>query len=191
MKGVPNLGFLLYIIRIYYSNNFIFSGTCRVCKEKLKPAVASKERLRRLERNMMILIESSIARKINSRITDVKLLKTNINIKNKIENQSKYYELFDIVSMETRGHSKEGDDDRLPVVNPEHAEIAHKLSPWVFAKLRDLREYIDSHGPFDVVIDVLNTGYFTKGFNPLQVRGTSKHSIFRDVQEKLSKIFVS
>lgn len=124
----------------------------------------SKERLLRLKRNLMTLIESSIARKVNSRITDVKPLKTNVNIRNKIENQSKYFEFYDIVSMKPSGKSSR---DEQPVSRQETS--VHKISPEVFGKLKELKEYLDVHGPFDVVIDVLNIGYFTKGFNPLQV----------------------
>ena len=39
----------------------------------------------------------------------------------------------------------------------------------IYSVLGRLEEYLDANGPFDVVVDALNIGYYTKGFNPLQV----------------------
>ena len=137
------------------------NGVCATCNAILENVTIPEARLLRLKRNLMTLIESSIARKYSSRLTDVKPLKTNINIRNKIESQAKYLDFFDVVSMKTsKVESKQKND-------VDFSNTANSLE--VFDKLKELKQFLESNGPFDVVIDVLNVGYYTKGFNPLQV----------------------
>ena len=116
----------------------------------------------RLKRNMMAYVESNIALKANSKIADVDRKRRNKKIREVIQRQADHYGFYDTLISGTKDNFRELASTKKSVSS--HNEIYNVLGK--------LENYLDLNGPFDVVIDALNIGYYTKGFNPLQVRQT-------------------
>lgn len=118
------------------------------------------KRLARLKRNLMSYVESTIALKANTRISDVDRKRRNTKIRDVIQRQADHYGFYDTLV------SGGGSTGLRGLASTKHTVAGNEA---IFSVLGRLEEYLDKNGPFDVVIDALNIGYYTKGFNPLQV----------------------
>ncbi|XP_057314630.1 uncharacterized protein LOC130655836 isoform X2 [Hydractinia symbiolongicarpus] len=155
------------------------TGVCRNCSRRLKPVEISDSGLLNLKRSLMTLIKASIVRKDAARITDVRPLKTNINIKHNIQSRSKYFEHYDIFTMDAKSKTNEETNNLAKYVGEDNFQ---DLSGPLFARLDQLKNYLIATGPFDVVIDALNVGYVKHGFNPMQVHDIVKHFVAQDMK---------
>ena len=107
----------------------------------------------------MAFVESTIALKQNARIADVDRKRRNTKLRDRIRKQSDHYEFYDMLIT--------GEKDVVREIASTRRSF--KSNPEIFSVLGSLERYLDKNGPFDVVIDALNIGYYTKGFNPQQV----------------------
>jgi len=107
----------------------------------------------------MAFVESSIASKANARITDPDRKRRNSNIRDRIRRQSDHYGFYDTLVS--------GTQEQLRQIASTKRSLSS--NPEIFSVLGNLERFLDKHGPFDVIIDALNIGYYTKGFNSHQV----------------------
>lgn len=135
------------------------SNTCPCCGVNIKKNELSLKRLARLKRNLMSYVESTIALKSNTRISDVDRKRRNTKIRDVIQRQADHYGFYDTLV-------SSGGTGMRSLASTKHTVAGNEA---IFSTLGKLEEYLDENGPFDVVIDALNIGYYTKGFNPLQV----------------------
>lgn len=136
------------------------NGICPSCNTNIQTIFISEERLIRLKRNLMAFVESTIALKKNSRIADIDRKRRITRLRDQIQRQSGHYEFFDTLIT--------GDKDVVREI--ASTKRSFMSNPEIFSVLGKLEEFLDQNGPFDVVIDALNIGYYTKGFDSLQVR---------------------
>uniref|UniRef100_A0A7M5WQ35 ribonuclease P n=2 Tax=Clytia hemisphaerica TaxID=252671 RepID=A0A7M5WQ35_9CNID len=134
------------------------SRKCPCCNAHFKKNTISQKRMVRLKRNMMAYVESNIALKANSKIADVDRKRRNKKIREVIQRQADHYGFYDTLISGSKDDFRELSSTKKSTQND------------IYNVLGKLENYLDSNGPFDVVMDASNIGYYTKGFNPLQVR---------------------
>lgn len=110
---------------------------------------------------MITLIKASIIGNQDRKINDVKINRVSDSIKTKVQIKSNYFDFYDALTV--TGYDKE---KRLD----EDAGMDLSSLGDAFDVLKKLQKFMDARGPFDVVIDALNIGYFSQGFDPTSVR---------------------
>lgn len=134
---------------------------CYLCREKISSSSIPQDRLTKLKRNLITLIKASIIRNQDRKINDVKINRVSDSIKTKVQSKSNYFDFYDALTV--TGYDKE---KRLD----EDAGMDLSSLGDAFDVLKKLQKFMDARGPFDVVIDALNIGYFSQGFDPTSVR---------------------
>jgi len=138
------------------------NGMCQFCKHRLSSSIIPPDRLIKLKRNLMTLVKAAIARKKSSKISDIKIERVDTNIKEKVTSNSQYFDLYDAFTMNTVGKVDHLDKG----VNSKASDFTTNR---LFNTLTGLKDLLDENEPYDVVIDALNIGYFSQGFNPQMV----------------------
>ena len=134
---------------------------CYLCREKISSSSIPQDRLTKLKRNLITLIKASIIGNQDRKINDVKINRVSDSIKTKVQSKPNYFDFYDALTV--TGYDKE---KRLD----EDAGMDLSSLGDAFDVLKKLQKFMDARGPFDVVIDALNIGYFSQGFDPTSVR---------------------
>ena len=137
---------------------------CYLCREKISSSSIPQDRLTKLKRNLITLIKASIIGNQDRKISDVKINRVSDSIKTKVQSKSNYFDFYDALTVTTYDKEYRLDED----AGMDLSSLGNS-----FDVLKKLQKFIDERGPFDVVIDALNIGYFSQGFDPTSVRCSS------------------
>lgn len=137
---------------------------CYLCREKISSSSIPQDRLTKLKRNLITLIKASIIGNQDRKISDVKINRVSDSIKTKVQSKSNYFDFYDALTVTTYDKESRLDED----AGMDLSSLGNS-----FDVLKKLQKFMDERGPFDVVIDALNIGYFSQGFDPTSVRCSS------------------
>lgn len=137
---------------------------CYLCREKISSSSIPQDRLTKLKRNLITLIKASIIGNQDRKISDVKINRVSDSIKTKVQSKSNYFDFYDALTVTTYDKEYRLDED----AGMDLSSLGNS-----FDVLKKLQKFMDERGPFDVVIDALNIGYFSQGFDPTSVRCSS------------------
>ena len=113
---------------------------------------------------MITLIKASIIGNQDRKISDVKINRVSDSIKTKVQSKCNYFDFYDALTVTTYDKEYRLDED----AGMDLSSLGNS-----FDVLKKLQKFMDERGPFDVVIDALNIGYFSQGFDPTSVRCSS------------------